>query len=75
MTENPNNLPVIYFITPTYYRPTQKADLTRLVQTLGIIPKTYKIYKTFTIPYNNYNSFIHNFNKTFIICSAPTRFS
>ncbi|VDN55560.1 unnamed protein product [Dracunculus medinensis] len=38
MTENPNNLPVIYFITPTYYRPTQKADLTRLVQTLVHVP-------------------------------------
>ena len=28
------SLPTIYCITPTYYRPTQKADLTRLCQTL-----------------------------------------
>lgn len=28
------NLPTIYCITPTYVRPTQKADLTRLCQTL-----------------------------------------
>ena len=28
------NLPTIYCITPTYARPTQKADLTRLCQTL-----------------------------------------
>lgn len=30
------NLPTIYFVTPTHYRPTQKADLTRLSQTLGV---------------------------------------
>ena len=24
-----NNLPVIYAVTPTYYRPVQKAELTR----------------------------------------------
>ena len=28
------NLPTVYCITPTYARPTQKADLTRLCQTL-----------------------------------------
>jgi hypothetical protein len=28
------SVPTIYCITPTYYRPTQKADLTRLCQTL-----------------------------------------
>ena len=32
-------MPTIYFITPTYKRLTQKADLTRLSQTLLHVPK------------------------------------
>ncbi|TKR70551.1 hypothetical protein L596_022562 [Steinernema carpocapsae] len=31
-------LPPIFFITPTYFRATQKADLTRLAQTLHAVP-------------------------------------
>ena len=31
-------LPLIFFITPTYTRVTQKADLTRLCQTLKLVP-------------------------------------
>lgn len=27
--ENGENLPIIYAVTPTYYRPVQKAELTR----------------------------------------------
>lgn len=38
LAENRKDLPTIYFITPTYYRPTQKADLTRLAQTLAHVP-------------------------------------
>lgn len=34
-------LPVIYAITPTYYRPLQKAELTRLSQTLMLVPNVY----------------------------------
>ncbi|GAB0087839.1 Galactosylgalactosylxylosylprotein 3-beta-glucuronosyltransferase I [Sergentomyia squamirostris] len=33
-----NGSPTIYAITPTYYRPVQKAELTRLAQTLMLVP-------------------------------------
>uniref|UniRef100_A0A1I7WRZ1 Galactosylgalactosylxylosylprotein 3-beta-glucuronosyltransferase n=1 Tax=Heterorhabditis bacteriophora TaxID=37862 RepID=A0A1I7WRZ1_HETBA len=35
--------PMIYFITPTYFRPSQKADLTRLSYTLSHIPNLHWI--------------------------------
>ena len=38
-----NDLPTIYAITPTYARPTQKADLTRLSQTLMQVPNFHWI--------------------------------
>lgn len=38
-----NQIPTIYFITPTYKRLTQKADLTRLSQTLLHVPKLHWI--------------------------------
>ena len=38
-----SQIPTIYFITPTYKRLTQKADLTRLSQTLLHIPKLHWI--------------------------------
>ncbi|XP_063704838.1 galactosylgalactosylxylosylprotein 3-beta-glucuronosyltransferase I-like [Culicoides brevitarsis] len=34
-------LPTIYAITPTYYRPVQKAELTRLSQTLQLVPNVF----------------------------------
>lgn len=37
LAEMRKGLPFIYFITPTYRRPTQKADLIRLAQTLGML--------------------------------------
>lgn len=37
--DNDSQMPTIYFITPTYKRLTQKADLTRLSQTLLHVPK------------------------------------
>lgn len=43
LAESRKDLPFIYFITPTYYRPTQKADLIRLAQTLAFIPNLYWI--------------------------------
>jgi galactosylgalactosylxylosylprotein 3-beta-glucuronosyltransferase 3 len=38
MTKNRKNLPPIFFVTPTARRPTQKADLTRLHETLVRVP-------------------------------------
>src|SRR4051794_33317444 len=35
------NAPTIFFITPTYTRPTQKADLVRLAQTLAHVNNLY----------------------------------
>jgi len=40
--ENPI-LPLIYVITPTYARPTQKAELVRLSHTLMLVPKLHWI--------------------------------
>lgn len=37
--ENYDNMPTIYVITPTYTRATQIADLTRLKNTLSLVPK------------------------------------
>lgn len=37
------DLPIIYGITPTYARPTQKADLTKLCQTLRHVAKFHWI--------------------------------
>lgn len=41
--EKDNQVPTIFFITPTYKRLTQKADLTRLSQTLLHVPKLHWI--------------------------------
>ncbi|XP_063062427.1 galactosylgalactosylxylosylprotein 3-beta-glucuronosyltransferase 2-like [Engraulis encrasicolus] len=41
--EMPVDLPFVYFITPTYTRTTQKADLTRLANTLGHVPNLHWI--------------------------------
>lgn len=38
-----NNLPLIYVITPTYARPVQKAELTRLSHTLLLVPNIHWI--------------------------------
>uniref|UniRef100_A0A0R3RWP0 Galactosylgalactosylxylosylprotein 3-beta-glucuronosyltransferase n=1 Tax=Elaeophora elaphi TaxID=1147741 RepID=A0A0R3RWP0_9BILA len=43
LAEMREDLPFIYFITPTYRRPTQKADLIRLAQTLAYVPNLYWI--------------------------------
>ena len=43
VSEIPANLNTIYMITPTYTRWTQKADLTRLCQTLMHVPKLHWI--------------------------------
>ncbi|XP_063774122.1 galactosylgalactosylxylosylprotein 3-beta-glucuronosyltransferase 3 isoform X2 [Pseudophryne corroboree] len=40
---NVENLPVIYVITPTHTRPHQRAELTRLSQTLRLIPALHWI--------------------------------
>ncbi|PAV56731.1 hypothetical protein WR25_04999 [Diploscapter pachys] len=37
------NAPVIYFVTPTAFRPAQKADLTRLSYTLSHVPNLHWI--------------------------------
>lgn len=37
------DIPTIYLITPTYTRPTQKADLIRLSQTLMLVPSIHWI--------------------------------
>uniref|UniRef100_T1J0L0 Galactosylgalactosylxylosylprotein 3-beta-glucuronosyltransferase n=1 Tax=Strigamia maritima TaxID=126957 RepID=T1J0L0_STRMM len=41
--ENQSGLPTIYAITPTYLRPTQKAELTRLSQSFLLIPNFHWI--------------------------------
>ncbi|XP_053293009.1 galactosylgalactosylxylosylprotein 3-beta-glucuronosyltransferase 2-like [Pleuronectes platessa] len=39
VTPNQTALPVIYAITPTYYRPVQKAELTRLAHAFRQVPR------------------------------------
>jgi galactosylgalactosylxylosylprotein 3-beta-glucuronosyltransferase 3 len=43
LTKNRLNMPMIFFVTPTKRRPTQKADLIRLHQTLSYVPNLYWI--------------------------------
>lgn len=38
-----NNLPIIFAITPTFTRPVQKAELTRLAQSFALVPNFYWI--------------------------------
>ena len=38
-----SNLPIIYLITPTYARLTQKVDLTRLIYTMRQVPRIHWI--------------------------------
>uniref|UniRef100_A0A915Q5L5 Galactosylgalactosylxylosylprotein 3-beta-glucuronosyltransferase n=1 Tax=Setaria digitata TaxID=48799 RepID=A0A915Q5L5_9BILA len=43
LAEMRKDLPFIYFVTPTYRRLTQKADLIRLAQTLAYVPNLHWI--------------------------------
>lgn len=43
VVEEDKNLPVIYVITPTYRRPEMVAELTRLGQTLTMVPRVHWI--------------------------------
>ena len=43
MKNTSSHLPYIYVITPTYTRSVQKADLTRLSQTLRLVPNLHWI--------------------------------
>ena len=36
-SQNVDNLPIIYAVTPTYYRPVQKAELTRYTITSSLL--------------------------------------
>lgn len=38
-----NGHPVIYAVTPTYWRYVQKAELTRISQTLALVPNVHWI--------------------------------
>ncbi|CAJ0581586.1 unnamed protein product, partial [Mesorhabditis spiculigera] len=38
-----DKMPMIYFVTPTHFRPSQRADLTRLSQTLAQVPNLHWI--------------------------------
>lgn len=38
---NDHSMPTIYVVTPTYARPVQKAELTRLCQTLLLVPNVH----------------------------------
>lgn len=39
--KNPEHLPPLYIITPTYRRPEQIAELTRLAHTLMLVPNLH----------------------------------
>uniref|UniRef100_A0A914XPB5 Galactosylgalactosylxylosylprotein 3-beta-glucuronosyltransferase n=1 Tax=Plectus sambesii TaxID=2011161 RepID=A0A914XPB5_9BILA len=43
LVEDRSDLPMIYFITPTHYRPEQRAELTRLSNTLRQVPNLFWI--------------------------------
>ena len=40
---NDGSMPVIYVVTPTYYRPVQRAELTRLCNTFLLVPNLHWI--------------------------------
>ena len=40
---NDKSVPTIYVITPTYYRPVQKAELTRMCHTFLLVPNLHWI--------------------------------
>ena len=40
---NDNSMPIIYAITPTYARPVQKAELTRLCNVFLLVPNIHWI--------------------------------
>lgn len=39
--KNVDNLPIIYAVTPTFYRPVQKAELTRLSHVFRLVPNLF----------------------------------
>ena len=43
MDTNDKSVPTIYVITPTYHRPVQKAELTRLCHTFLLVPNLHWI--------------------------------
>ncbi|KAK7604042.1 hypothetical protein V9T40_004315 [Parthenolecanium corni] len=69
------NLPVIYAITPTYQRPVQKAELTRLSHTFRLIPNFYWIIvEDNQSPTNLIANLLKNskLNYTHLVAPTPT---
>lgn len=71
--ESYSEMPVLYLITPTYYRETQLADLTTLMSTLWIVPKIVWIViedskkKTFRV-----QKLLRSSNLSYVHLNAPT---
>lgn len=63
-SDSDDPLPIIYFVTPTYPRREQIAELTRLGQTLMHIPNLHWIVADDTDSCNSYlNGLLHRFGK------------
>lgn len=60
------NMPTIYFVTPTYSRYVQKAELTRLSHTLILVPKLHWIIiEDSTVPTDRISKFVAKLKEKF----------
>lgn len=68
------NIPTIYVITPTYSRPTQQAELTRLKNTLRNVPKViWVVVEDSKIKSDNLRNFLHNSGLTYIHLNVKSK--
>jgi galactosylgalactosylxylosylprotein 3-beta-glucuronosyltransferase 3 len=67
-------LPTIYVITPTYARPTQKAELTRLLNTLRNVPKIiWILVEDSKVKSYNLRNFLHNSGVSYIHMNTKSK--
>ncbi len=68
------NLSTIYIVTPTYARPTQLAEITRLMNTLRNVPKIiWVVVEDSNVESHYLRNFLHNSGLTYILLNIKSK--
>lgn len=68
------NLSTIYIVTPTYARPTQQAEMTRLMNTLRNVPRIiWVVVEDSHLKSHNLRNFLHNSGLTYVLLNVKSK--